>query len=333
VSRAKNTLIVLLAVSTGALAVVTLEQRAEIRRLSAAPHDMRVGRGPLTIYSASKRMIPLPARPQSAGRVAGEVNDRTAQGVLAGELPPSRTPVRRATGVARLMENPEFVEALSRQHHAMLDARFGPLFRMLGLGPEELAAFKSLLVEKENVALDVVTVSEALPDGPLSPDELRASIRAAQAQVEQAIHGALGSERYEIYRDFERSLPQRATVAQLERRLSYSDAPLSVAQAENLTQIMVTLAPTRPVAEPSPLVSVLLRAGVPEAIPMLPTNAASGRVTDGVVTQAQSLLTPTQLQALKELQREQDAAERAAELLRQAAGSTIGTGYSTFLLQ
>ena len=333
VSRVKNTVIALLAVSSGALGILALRQQAEINRLSVARNDAR-GLAPLrTIYTASKRTFPMPARSSAAWRQAGAGDDRTAQTLLLGELSSSRAPLRRTGSVARLMENPEFVEALSRQHHAMLDTRFAALFRRLNLAPEELAAFKSLLVEKENVALDVVTVSEALPDGPLSPDALRASIRAAQEQVEQAIHGSLGAERYEMYREFERTLPQRATVAQLERRLSYSDAPLSSSQAESLTQIMVNLAPTRPVLEPAAVVSVLLRSGVPEAVPMLPTTVATGRVTDPVVAQAQTLLSPVQLQALRELQQEQEAAERAAELIRQIAPSTVGTGYSTFLLQ
>jgi hypothetical protein len=230
------------------------------------------------------------------------------------------------------MENPEFVQALGLQHHALLDARFGALFRQLNLSPEELAAFKNLLVEKENVALDVVTVSETLVGGPLPPDMLRASVRSAQSHVEQAILSSLGSERYALYREFERTLPQRTTVAQLEQRLSYTEAPLSPAQAESLVRVLAAHAPNVR-AEPAPVVSVLVRAGVPEAVPLLPTTAGTGRVTEEVIAQSQSVLSPSQVDALRELQAEQQAAAKAAELIRQVAPTEILPGRSTYLLQ
>src|SRR5205814_1786200 len=102
-----------------------------------------------------------------------------------------------------------------------LDARFAELFRRLHLSEEELAQFKRLLVEKESVVLDVVTVSEESPSGPLSPAILQASVRTAQAQVEDAIRASLGDDRYAVYHDFEVTLAQRALVTRLEQRLSY----------------------------------------------------------------------------------------------------------------
>jgi hypothetical protein len=231
------------------------------------------------------------------------------------------------------MENPEFVQALNLQRHASLDTRFAGLFRTLNLGATELAAFKNLLVEKENVALDVVMVSETLADGPLSPEALRASARSAQAQVEQAIHGSLGSERYEIYRDYERTLAHRATVAQLEQRLSYTSTPLTPGQADALVRILAEYAPPAPV-ETAPVMSVMVRAGVPEAVPIPPTTASTGRVTEEVIAQSQSVLDPGQVQALRELQNGQQAAIRAAELIRQIAPAEALPGYGiTPLLQ
>jgi hypothetical protein len=231
------------------------------------------------------------------------------------------------------MENPEFVQAFGVQRQAMLDTRFAGLFRQLNLGADELAAFKNLLVEKENVVLDVVAVSESSTDGPLSPDALRASVRAAQAQVEQAIHRSLGGERYAIYREYERTLAQRATVAQLEQRLSYTGAPLTPTQSEALVRIFVAAAPPTP-AESRPVASVVVRAGVPEAVPILPTNAATGRITEEVIVQAQTVLAPTQVTALREIQVEQTAAIRAAELIRDVVPTREETpGYGLLLLQ
>lgn len=325
VLRPKDILIVCLALSSGALAILALSQRAEIQRLANGDSTDRFSRSvPFAIHNASKRTLFVPPR-----QLAGDAEQPSRGGEedaypalflsIAGEGRADPTRSRKGGGLVRLMENPEFVQALGLQRHAMLDARFAGLFRTLNLAPNELAAFKNLLVEKENVVLDVVTVSETLPDGPLPTDTLRASVRAAQAQVEQAIHSSLGSERYAIYREYERTLAQRATVAQLEQRLSYTDSPLAPAQADALVRILAAHSPSTTPVEAPPVVSVLVRAGVPEAVPILPTSASTGRVTEDVVVRSQAVLAPPQLQALRELQAEQQAAMRAAELIRQVA--------------
>lgn len=337
-SRPKDILIVGLALSSGVLAVLAVRQGIEIRRLSAAVRADGLFAPPLTIHSAFTRTFAIPLRrtaDDAAGRehtVLADENYR-AQFGFHGDGRAAHPPSRRGGGLVRLMENPEFVQALSLQRHASLDARFAGLFRELNLGAGELAAFKNLLVEKENVTLDVVMVSETLADGPLSPAALRESVRAAQGQVDQAIHSSLGSERYEIYRDYERTLAQRATVAQLEQRLSYTDTPLAPGQADSLVRILAAYAPRLPV-ETAPVFSVLVRAGVPEAVPILPTSASTGRVTEEVIAQSQTVLAPVQLQALRELQVEQQAAIRAAELIRQIAPTDAVPGMGlTPLLQ
>ncbi len=322
VSRPKDIALVCLALSSGALALLAWRQQVEIRQLAAegifrpaAPAST------LTIHSATKRSLHVPPRRAGAAAEPMESLRRGAEGEEAGTFglfesrPGPRA--RRGNALTRLLDNPEFVQALGVQRQAMLDARFAGLFRQLNLGADELAAFKHLLAEKENVVLDVVTVSETSPEGPLSSETLRASVRAAQAQVEQAIQSSLGSERYAVYRAYERTLAQRATLAQLEQRLSYTAAPLTPAQSESLMRILVNAAPSQP-AETAPALAVVVRAGVPEAVPMPPTSAATGRVSEEVVTQAQGVLTPVQVAALREIQAEQLAAIKAAELIRDA---------------
>ncbi|HUR56725.1 MAG TPA: hypothetical protein VM029_03390, partial [Opitutaceae bacterium] len=179
--------------------------------------------------------------------------------------------------------------------------------------------------------LDVVAISETLPDGPLSSEGLRAGVRAAQAQVEQAIRNSLGNERYAVYRDYERTLAHRETVAQLEQRLSYGTAPLTPAQGDALVRILVASTPAETTGGPA--VSIVLAASG-TTVPILQATAPAGRVTDEGIAQAQAVLTPVQLTALRDLQVEQQAAARAAELVRLSAprvSETAGVGLSLFL--
>lgn len=326
-SRTKDILIVGLALSSGALAVVVWRQQNELaRRMPGAGTSVLVPASTMTIRTAAHRTLANAPRGDTSGALDRENPERPSATSESGFSFAPERPVKPARGrtsaLVKLMENPEFLEALTRQRHAMLDARFGDLFRQLNLESEQLAAFKRLLVEKENIALDVVTVSESSPDGPLSPEALRSSIRVAQGQIEQAIHSSLGGDRYTMYRDYERTLAQRATVTQLEQRLSYTRDPLSPAQAEAVVRIMASTTPP-PAENTTPPVSVLVRPGAPDAVPLLPATAATGRVTEEAIAQAQTVLTPPQVEALKEIQLEQQAAQKTAQMIRDVAPTVV----------
>ncbi len=336
-SRAKDFVIGGLALSTASLVWFAGWQRSEIRALAAKAEAARTAGAAIRVATATRST-------EAVGRSAGRSEWETLRQEIAGDadgfaerpLPAFEArerPKRRGDALARLMENPEFVQALGQQRQAMLDARFAALFRQLNLSGDELAAFKRLLVEKENVLLDVVTVNEAAVGGPLSAETVRQSVRQAQAQIDRSIQSSLGPERYGLYQEFERTLAQRATVAQLEQRLSYTGTPLSPAQAESMVRILSANAPVA-AAESTPVISILVREGVPEAVPVLPTTAATGRVTDDVIAQAQTVLAPVQVAALREIQSEQVAGVRAAELIRMVAPpSEIPTAIVPYLLQ
>lgn len=336
-SRAKDLVIAGLALSTASLLCVAGWQRREIRVLTAqadaaSPSPAAAVRV-ATAKSSTEWVGGRSARAEPTEwrrAIAAELDGFTG---MMPEFEATERPRRKRETLARLMENPEFVQALGQQRQAMLDARFGALFRQLNLSGEELAAFKRLLVEKENVLLDVVTVNETTTGGPLSAETLRQSVRLAQAQIDRSIQHSLGPERFGIYREFEQTLAQRATVTQLEQRLSYTGTPLSPAQAESMVRILAANAPAVP-GESTPVISILVRDGVPEAVPVLPTTAATGRVTDEVIAQAQAVLAPVQVTALREIQSQQLAGVRAAELIRMVAPpGEVPAAVIPFLLQ
>lgn len=332
-SRSKDLIIVGLATASVALAILAWRQRVEIERL--APDAPRHGSRPaasITIHTASSRNVAV-VPPRSAANLPEEFQAAMEQSDAAGGRNRLPERPRRKSALARLVDNPEFLHALGLHRQAVLDTRFAELFRRLKLSDEELAVFKRLLADKENVALDVVAISEGLPDGPLPADALRASVRKAREQVEDAIRDSLGRDRYEVYREFERTLGPRATIAQLEQRLSYSPTPLTPAQAESLVQIFANASPRA--ADPAaPAISVVVTAGA-TPMPLLPAGAPAGRITEVAIAQAQTVLAPGQMTALREIQAEQFAASQAAELVRELfpASDELREAGLTLLLQ
>ena len=335
----KDVLIGGLALATVGLTIAVWQQRTEIRRLSAAVATavLEPAPGNVKLRTATSRSLTLVTPPTV--RASDERARATEQSFDETYLLPSRPTNSRPAPVrslAQLIANPEFFQALALHRQAALDARFAGLFRRLDLGADELAAFKRLLAEKENVALDVVAVSESQPDGPLSDEMIGASVNASRARVEDAIHASLGDERYAVYRDYSQTFAQRTAVAQLEQRLSYSPTPLSPAQSESLVRILVAHAPAAASAETAPTSTVVVGTGRLAATPLVETHAPTAVVTNEVLVEAQAVLAPQQIAALRDLRVEQDASARALQLIREnlpAAERTAAGRLIDLLLQ
>jgi hypothetical protein len=211
-----------------------------------------------------------------------------------------------------LMEDPEFQRAFELYREGMLDARYATLFRQLNLAPDELAAFKHLLAEKDNMALDVVAISQA-SGGPVAPDLVQAGVQEARGELENSIRAELGTERYDEYREYEDTMAQRATVLQLERRLSYSDSPLTQGQEDKLVKILSANSPPDSSGK-APAISLVVGADQSGVLPIVNPDA-TGLVTDAAIAEAKGTLSPQQVAALRQLQVEQQAIIEASRLI------------------
>lgn len=310
----RDVVVVSLMLGIVALGVIVCRQRLEIRRLAQA--KMAELEAPsVTLRQARTRALGVrPVRKETPGRDELRAMD---DAMLAGASEVVRDFKARpqpANALARLMENPEFYQALERHRQSALDARFAGLFRRLALGPEELAQFKRLLAEKDNVALEVLAVAETQAE-PMPETTVNAGVNAARAKVEDEIRASLGNDRYAVYREYEQTQPQRAVVLRLEQRLSYSSTPLSPPQAEALVRILTANAPA-PAPEQSTSSAVVVGAGAPNALARLQTETAAARVSESAYKEALTVLTPPQQQALKEIQTEQQASLLTLQLIR-----------------
>ena len=127
-------------------------------------------------------------------------------------------------------------------------------------------------------------------------DEINTLTAQAQAEVDASIKGTLGETVYNQFQNYETSLPQRGLVSQLDLRLSYSGTPLNTTQAEFLVKALTASAAADPLGGFS--------------------NRPSAILSDTVIQQAQSVLTPDQVTALKQLQAEQKAQQQVRDLMR-----------------
>jgi hypothetical protein len=299
-SKVKNYLIILLALATVTSGLIAFSQS---RRLAALEADL--AKTSAATAAVKPRFAPVAAeftpRPAEQSATPAEVDP-----AVPAEAPPAReNRGNNRINFAALMANPEFAAAMTVQQRAALDARYADLFKKLNLPPDQLEKFKSLLVERQNVRMDVMVAAR---ESGLNPRENREELRKmtdeAQAEVDAAIKTSLGESVYHAYQDYDATQPQRSLVNQLDQRLGYTSTPLNVTQSDFL-------------------VNALAATGTAEQGGG-PGNWGGGGsravITDEVIQQARSVLTPAQVSALQQLQTEQQAQQKVREMMRPPGG-------------
>ena len=226
-----------------------------------------------------------------------------------------------------MMANPETQKLMAVQQKAALDGRYSSLFKQLQLNPADLEKFKNLLVEKQTAVMDVMTAARAEGlTGRDNRDQIHELVQNAQNEVDNNIHSTLGDAAYAQYQGYEATAPQRAVVTQLDQRLSYSPAPLTDAQSQQLVQILAATTPAGGNAGRNAGPGGMLQAfgGGPGGV-----FSGGATITADAITQAQSILSAPQLSALQSLQQEQQAAAQLRQQMRAGfQGPTPATGAS-----
>jgi len=113
----------------------------------------------------------------------------------------------------------------------------------LNLPAAQLDKFKSLLLEKQSTMQDVMMAARDQGLDPRSdPEGFRKLVNTTQADSDANLKAALGDDAFAQYQQYLQAQPQRNVVNQLQQSLSYTEAPLSDAQATQLMQILATSA-------------------------------------------------------------------------------------------
>jgi hypothetical protein len=218
---------------------------------------------------------------------------------------------------AAIMESPEVQQLMSLRARGQLDGRYAALFAKLRLSPAQLERLQQLLVDKQNTSRDVAAAmrSQGLSTRRENADQMRSLVQTANAEIDNQIRSELGEAVYAQYQDYERTQPQRNFVDRVQQRLSYTGEALSEQQASSLVSVLAQASPAE-VSQPNrgPLG---FRGG-----------GGNVTLTDASVAQASAFLSGSQVKALQELQREQQAQAELARRARESfnARRTAGSG-------
>jgi hypothetical protein len=299
------------ALTTLGLAILANREHLAVIRLTARLADPAVGvERQLADAQVANRKLRAEVQTARAGAAAS----------AAAGGPDSRQFTVRGN-LGSVFNDPAFQRLAAIQQKAALDGQYGALFKALNLSPEKVEQLKNLLIQKQQAPVDAL---QAARDQGLNSDlhAVHEAIVAAQASAEDQIKGALGASGYAQYQQFNQTAPERSAVTQMQQALSYTATPLTDEQSQQLLQTLVqTGAQADGMASGSEGNQVLVRAGAAGIVSFgSGPGPQSVPVTDEAISQAAAYLAPDQVQALKQLQAQQQAAQQLQQLLRAGLG-------------
>jgi hypothetical protein len=139
--------------------------------------------------------------------------------------------------LAKMMEDPNMRKMMRQQQIAMMDSMYGPLFKQLGLSPEEIGEFKEKLIDSQMGGAENAGRLLGEADAAKRAEAIK-SIAEKQKAGEEDLKGFLGEDRYAQYKDYQESLGERMTLNQFQQQLSGGQNALSEDQNGQLLAIM-----------------------------------------------------------------------------------------------
>ncbi|HVS53551.1 MAG TPA: hypothetical protein VHD62_14445 [Opitutaceae bacterium] len=314
----KNFLLVVLATACLGLGALAWWQRQQLAALDEALQQTARDQTALKrqVAEADQRAIDAEKKRASAEAELTELRKQ-----------PEPAPASRAADAARsranamsALDNPAMQKFMASSIKSSLDQRYGGLFRQLRLSPAELEQFKDLLAERQMSSLDAV---RALQTQGASPADLPALMKKVQGEVDESVHTLLGDQRYEQYQNFNQNIASYTLLDQIDRRLSYTNAPLQPSQSDALLRVLIEH--NQPAANSAQGMALNLAQSMSGLSPAIST-LMQRPLTDETIAAAQTVLSPPQLEALRQLQSEQRSQASTMQSLRGAGGAASSSG-------
>jgi len=294
---AKNYAVVVLFLIAAALSVVAWRQHGELEgfRASALSSDERADLQK-RIWDSQKKV-----REMEHTLAKGGPPGPTPSGAADSAPPSSGAPAGGlASTLLSRMNNPEAQRLMAEQIRSQIEKRYAALFPKLNLTPEQLSKFEDLLIDRQTAPMDVL--SAANDQGVSNPQDFMKLVESAQADIDGQIKTALGDANFGQFQDFQQNQAAQNMVNQLKSNLTKTDTPLTPDQSAQLAQLMAHS------SSPS-------GGGTPFG------GAGGPQITPDIITQSQGFLSAPQVQALQQIQQQQQTAQRLRQIMLQGSAS------------
>lgn len=137
--------------------------------------------------------------------------------------PQPTTNAKPANPFAEMFKNPEMRDMIKQQQKTvlggMVDKNYADFFKSMNLTPEQTATMKDLIMNK---MLGGAELGMEMMGGEMDADkraELTKKMKETTDALDSQIKALLGDENYSLFQSYEKSIPDRMAVSQLETQL------------------------------------------------------------------------------------------------------------------
>jgi hypothetical protein len=342
VKTAKTLLLVLLALTTVGGFWLAWRQRGELARLrSAAMGNDERAEWQKRVWALERSNRELADQLAAVRAENGDVAGAVA--AAAGDAGTDREPraragrgiaVPQAAALRTLLARPEVQAMIESQRRFAIEQQYAALFRTLNLPPDQREKLATILANRQVTLQDVVAAAreQGLTPGN-NPAAFRQALANAQVEIDNRIRATIGDAGLAQVQSYERTLPQRGVVDQLQQRLLASGEPLTPVQADQLVGILAANSPqpdggTNPATAPLAVAGMAGRNAELGALAgaflgtggnvVLEGNRGAAPVTPASVEQARSILSPVQLAGLQQIEQQQQASQHFRQLVTES---------------
>lgn len=137
----------------------------------------------------------------------------------------------------KALENPTTRKVIRSSIETAMDATYGALFQELGLSEGEVQAFKALLSDHQMAAME--TTFDMMGEELSMEEKLEAAhtLEARNAEFEGQVSDLLGSEKFQVYENYQERLAERQYAATFTESLG-EDGGLTEAQEKELVEAL-----------------------------------------------------------------------------------------------
>jgi hypothetical protein len=220
----KNVLIVVLIVAVVALAFTVVRKD---RQLETVMNTTRQEREVRKAHAESVSKTARPERERGKAEVAEpgkpvEIQAAKTELSAAAGAKASGTNANFMGAIADMMKNPQMKEMMRAQQKVMVDKMYAALPRYLSLSDETKARLSQLLLDRQ---LAMTEAGLAMMNGSAEDRKKAAEdSKAVKAESDQAIQELLGTQDYEVFKQYEASLSEQTNVSMFKDTLSGDDA-------------------------------------------------------------------------------------------------------------
>jgi len=196
-------------------ALATAESRAAVLE-----KELRQLRGQAVALESSLAKAQAPVADSSAPSVANGA-PAPAISLAAAASSPAKKDGGMGGMLSKMMSNPEMRKAMEQQQRMMMDTMYAPLWKKLGLNPEQESQLKDLLVETQTAGM--AHAGDLFDGTPEARQEASKKIAAENEQRQEKIKELLGDEKFEQYKGYQETMGERMMLTQFGKSANISD--------------------------------------------------------------------------------------------------------------